>query len=93
MPRVQARPRRHRIEAPWLALPFRSLTALGQEQESGGTGSEAGGRGRLELEHGRTSPISPQVDHRDTARTERRWRARQEGGLSSPGVNRQSFLS
>jgi hypothetical protein len=47
----------------------------------------------LELEHGRASPISPQVDHRDTARTERRWRARQEGGLSSPGVNRQSFLS
>src|SRR6516165_6268219 len=32
--RVQARARRHRIEAPWLALPFRPVAALGQEQES-----------------------------------------------------------
>ena len=30
--RVQARARRHRIEAPWLALPLRPVAALDQEQ-------------------------------------------------------------
>jgi len=46
-PRLQARARRHRIEAPWLALPLWPLAALGQEQEPGGTRSEAGGGGGL----------------------------------------------
>jgi hypothetical protein len=46
------RPRGHRIEAPWLALPLRPVPALGQEQESGSTGSQARSRGRL----GRRSP-------------------------------------
>src|SRR5215813_10841282 len=45
--RVQARARRHRIEAPWLALLLRPLAALGQEQESGGTGGQARSRGGL----------------------------------------------
>jgi hypothetical protein len=34
-PRLQARARRYRIEAPWLALPLRPVAALDQEQESG----------------------------------------------------------
>ena len=70
--------RRHRVEAAPLALPLWPVAALGQEQESKAPGLEAGGRGS--------------VDHRDTARTERRWRTRQEGGLSSPAsiVNRSS---
>jgi hypothetical protein len=41
------RARRHRVEAPWLDLPLRPLTALDQEQESGGSGGEAGRRGGL----------------------------------------------
>jgi hypothetical protein len=31
-PRVQARPRRHRIEAPGLALPFWALARLGYRE-------------------------------------------------------------
>jgi putative tryptophan/tyrosine transport system substrate-binding protein len=42
--RLQNGTRRHRVEAPRLALPLRSLAALDQEQESGGTGGEARGR-------------------------------------------------
>src|SRR5262249_18491435 len=45
--RVQARARRHRIEAPWLAIPLRPLAALGQEQESGGTSGQARSGGGL----------------------------------------------
>src|SRR6266511_6468766 len=45
--RAQARARRHRIEAPWFALPLRPLTALDQEQKSGGTGGQARSRGGL----------------------------------------------
>ena len=45
--RVQARARRHRIEAPWLALLLRPLAALGQEQESGGTGGQTRSGGGL----------------------------------------------
>src|SRR5262245_54616004 len=45
--RPQTRARRQRVEAPWLALLLRALTALDQEQEPGGTGGEAGGRGGL----------------------------------------------
>src|ERR1700747_2434493 len=41
------RARRHRVEAPWLALPLRPVAALDREQESGGTSGETGGRGRL----------------------------------------------
>jgi len=37
----------HRLETTWLALPLGALTALGQDQESGRTGSEARGRGGL----------------------------------------------
>jgi hypothetical protein len=32
-PRLQEGARRHRIEAPWLALPLQPLAVLGQEQE------------------------------------------------------------
>src|SRR5262249_5663734 len=38
------RARRHPVEAPWLALPLRPLTALGQEQEPKAPGSDAGSR-------------------------------------------------
>jgi hypothetical protein len=47
VPRVQARPRMHRIKAPWLALPLRPVAALGQDEEPGMCGGEARGRGRL----------------------------------------------
>jgi len=46
-PRLQAGSRGHRVEAPGLALPLGPLTALGQEQEPGGTSCEAGSRGGL----------------------------------------------
>jgi hypothetical protein len=36
-----------RIEAPWLALPFRPVAALDQEQEPKAPGGEAGGGGGL----------------------------------------------
>jgi hypothetical protein len=36
--------RRHRLEAPGLALPFRPLARLAQVQESRGASGEAGGR-------------------------------------------------
>jgi ATP dependent DNA ligase domain len=45
--RMQAWPRRHRVEASRLALPLRSVEGLGQEQEPGCTGRETGGRGRM----------------------------------------------
>jgi hypothetical protein len=41
------RARRHRIDAPWLALPLRSIEGLAQVQEPGRAGGEARGRGRL----------------------------------------------
>ena len=47
MPRLQARTRRHRVEAAWLALPLRPVAALDQEQEPKAPGSEARGRGGL----------------------------------------------
>jgi len=44
--RLQARPRRHRVEAPWLALPLRPVAVLGQDEELGMCGGDArGGRG------------------------------------------------
>jgi hypothetical protein len=44
---VQARARRYRIEALWLALPLRPLEGLAQVQEPGRACSEAGGGGGL----------------------------------------------
>src|SRR5262245_4089743 len=41
-PRVQARARRHSIEAPWLALSLGALASLAQDEEPGGSGGEAG---------------------------------------------------
>src|SRR5262249_21316756 len=46
-PRLQAGPRGHRVEAPWLALPLRPLTALDQEQESSSTDGQARSGGGL----------------------------------------------
>jgi hypothetical protein len=46
-PRLQARPRRHRIKAPRLALSLRPFTALDQEQEPKTPGGEAGSGGGL----------------------------------------------
>ena len=44
-PRLSTRPRRRRIEALYI-LPLRAITALGQDEERGGNGGEAGsGRG------------------------------------------------
>ena len=62
--RVQTRARRHHIEAARLALLLRALTALGQEQEPGSTGSEAGirrglGRGTLAIERALFVPDVP----------------------------------
>src|SRR5262249_46735485 len=55
--RVQAWPGRHRVEAAWLALCLRPLAALGQEQESGGSGGEAGrGRGLGQMTHPHSLP-------------------------------------
>ena len=47
-PCVQARARRHRVEAPRLALPLRSVAALDQEQEPGGTSRQARSGGGLD---------------------------------------------
>src|SRR5262249_22594433 len=55
--RVQAWPGRHRVEAAWLALCLRPLAALGQEQESGGSGGEARrGRGLGQMTHPHSLP-------------------------------------
>jgi ATP-dependent DNA ligase len=43
-PRLQARARRHRIEAPRLALSLRPVTALGQKQEPKAPSGKAGRR-------------------------------------------------
>src|ERR1700746_2991974 len=45
--RMQARARRHRIEAPWLAIPLRPLAAPDQEQEFGGSSDQARSGGGL----------------------------------------------
>src|SRR5215813_13369779 len=57
--RVQARARRHRIEAPWLALPLRPLARLAQNEEPGCTGSKAGRRGGL----GKRAVTEPERKH------------------------------
>jgi len=45
-PRLQARPRRHRLEAQGFCLPFRALPRLAQNEEPNGSGGEArSGRG------------------------------------------------
>jgi hypothetical protein len=55
--RLQARARRHRIEAPCFALPVRPLTALGQDEELGMCGGEAGGRRGLgQMRHTHSLP-------------------------------------
>ena len=46
-PCLQAWPRRHRLEAQGLRLPFRSLARLAQNEELGCTGREAGRGGGL----------------------------------------------
>ena len=46
-PRLQDGARRHRVEAQGLALPFRPLARLAQDEEPDGAGGEAGGGGRL----------------------------------------------
>jgi hypothetical protein len=65
MPRVQVRPRRHRIEAPWLALPLRPVAALGQEQEPKAPGGEARGGGRLDEMTRRKREITGLTNERD----------------------------
>src|SRR5215471_10500123 len=42
-PCLQARPRRHCLEAQGLCLPFRTLARLAQDEESGLLGGEEGG--------------------------------------------------
>jgi ATP-dependent DNA ligase len=46
---LQARLRGHSVEAARLDVPLRPLPAVGQGQESGGTGGAARGRGRVAL--------------------------------------------
>ena len=46
-PRLQARPRRDRLEAEGFRLPFRPLARLAQNEELGCTGREARRRGRM----------------------------------------------
>ena len=58
-PCLQARTRRHRVETKGLGLPFGTLAGLAQDEKPCVRGRDAGEGGGLELEHGRTSPISP----------------------------------
>jgi hypothetical protein len=46
---LQARPRRHRVEAARLALPLRSFEGLAEIQEPGSASGETRGRGRVGL--------------------------------------------
>src|SRR5206468_7429070 len=45
--RLQARPRRHRLEAEGLSISFRPLARLAQNEERRYTGGEAGRGGRM----------------------------------------------
>ena len=51
----------HRVEAQGLTLPLRALAGLVEDEKPGVCGGDARGGGRLELEHGRTSAISPSL--------------------------------
>jgi hypothetical protein len=53
--------RRYRVEAKGLSLPFRALPRMGQKEEPGCVGSDAGGRGGLELSR---CPNNPEHDCR-----------------------------
>jgi hypothetical protein len=55
----QARLRAHRVEAARLALPLRPIQAMAQDQEPGGAGIAAGGRGRVGLRKGATFMTTP----------------------------------
>jgi hypothetical protein len=50
-----------RVEAKGLSLPFRALPRMGQNEEPGCVGSDAGGRGGLELSR---CPNNPEHDCR-----------------------------
>jgi len=51
----------HRVEAQGLTLPLRALAGLVEDEKPGVCGGDARGGGRLELEHGRASAISPSL--------------------------------
>jgi hypothetical protein len=59
------RARRYRVEAKGLSLPLRALPRMGQKEEPGCVGSDAGGRGGLELSR---CPNNPEHDCRYEAR-------------------------
>src|SRR5262249_14051636 len=60
-PRLQDGPGGHRVETQGLTLPLRALAGLVEDEKPGVCGGDARGGGRLELEHGRTSAISPSL--------------------------------
>ena len=65
---VPRQTQRHRVEAPWLALPLRPLTALDQEQESKAPGGEArsgGGLGEMTPHIRRKSEFARLTNERD----------------------------
>src|SRR5262249_1616982 len=60
--RATARPcSRTLVQAQGLELSLRALARLAKDEEPSGSGGEAGSGGGLELEHGRTSTISPSL--------------------------------
>src|SRR3954466_5366976 len=63
-PRLQVRPRRHRLEAQGLSISYRPLARLAQDEERRRTGSEARSRGRL----GQMTATSPNFVLLDSTR-------------------------
>jgi len=51
----------HRVETQGLTLPLRALAGLVEDEKPGVCGGDARGGGRLELEHGPASAISPSL--------------------------------
>jgi hypothetical protein len=80
--------RRYRVEAKGLSLPFRTLPRTGQKEEPGCVGSDAGGRGGLQLSR---YPNNPEPRwRRQPARRARPPSARLSTAFTAPISRRPS---